>query len=82
MPDKWKEKQQKTCVGKDLIPSRSPSHSASHRQKKYIIKWNQHLVVIQYIICPCNSLEGDVNRLKKQKSLMRGLFMFLYNNQY
>lgn len=38
MPDKWKEKQQKTCVGKYLIPSfslylsLSLTHTLTHKQ--------------------------------------------------
>lgn len=82
MPDKWKEKQQKTCISKDLIASLSLplSSSVSHRpkekkKKKISVSWS-------YIICPCNSLEGDSYHGKKQESLMRGLFMFLCNNQY
>lgn len=36
MPDKWKVKQQKTCVGKDLIPSLSLALPLTYtlRQKK------------------------------------------------
>lgn len=42
MPDKRKEKQQKTCVGKDLIASLSLplSSSVSHTDKKK----NRHLL--------------------------------------
>lgn len=54
MPDKWKEKQPKTCVGKDLIPSLSFPLSLSHTDKNrgISISW-------PYIIWLCNTLEGD-----------------------